>query len=172
MTKRFVLVAGVASIMAGCAFFPATEPAAPQQGVGSESSAQDSLIYLRVVPAVDSVVLHRADASIVLSMADVEAYFAQWPLPPDLAQLRNRVRSEFQEKGWAQLGTGMLPDLVAANLITQGKATIRSAQGTLFPWVRTATEKEINGTTVVTHRLLYVSTGALLLRVLHSVTIS
>jgi hypothetical protein len=172
MISRFGLLWIATGILAGCAASSTVAPDAPQPGMGSESSAQDSVVYLRAVPAADSVVLHRGDASIVLAMADVEVYFAQWPLPPDMAQLRNRLRSEFQEDGWAELGTGMLPDVVAAHLITQGKATVRSPQGVIFPWVRTATEQEVTGTTVVTHRLLYTPTGAVLLRVLHSIAIS
>lgn len=172
MISRFGLLWVATGILAGCAVSSTVAPAVPQPGEGSERSAQDSMVYLRAVPAADSVVLHRGDASIVLSMADVESYFAQWPLGSDMAQLRSQLRSEFQENGWAELGTGMLPDVVAANLITQGKATIRSPQGTAFPWVRTAIEQEVTGTTVVTHRLLYGPTGAVLLRVLHSVAIS
>jgi hypothetical protein len=130
------------------------------------------LISLRQAPA-DSVVLHRSGASILLSMCDVEAHYAQFPLPPDVAQLLDEMRREYREAGWVRLGEGMLPDLLASSLVQSGRAAVRMhPRRRLVPWLRTAREKQSRGTSVITERLFYAPDGTLLLRVLDSIAVS
>lgn len=134
---------------------------------------RDSTIFLRQILPRDSVVLRRGEATIILSMQDVSHYFTEWPLPPDMAQLYDEIRRDFERAGWVHLQEGMLEDLLASRLIGEGRASIRmSSSRRMLPWVRAELEQRIVGTTVIADRLIYHPNGKLLLRVPYGVTIS
>jgi hypothetical protein len=136
-------------------------------------SLQGTLIDLQRRQPADSVVLHRGGATILLSMRDVEDYFAQWPLPPDVQRFREELARQYSEEGWAELGEGFLEDMLASQLLQRGRAVVRpSGERRLLRSVRTLVEREVAGSTVVRQRSFYLPTGLLLLRVPDGVTIS
>ncbi|HEX2081529.1 MAG TPA: hypothetical protein VHG08_27745 [Longimicrobium sp.] len=120
-------------------------PVTPTPPRGRTGVLPDTAVFTlqRRLPR-DSVVLHRGGATIVLSMRGVEAYHAQQdsfrgtrPPASDVAQFREEIRREYQRAGWVRLGEGMLPDLMAARLMEQGRAAVRfGPRGRLLPWVR------------------------------------
>lgn len=134
---------------------------------------KDSVVSLLHYAPADSVVLHRGGGTILLSMRDVEAHFAQWALSAETVQFRDRMRQEIERQGWVQLGEGMPEDLLAAKLIERGRAAVRRREDDrLLPSVRIAREEKEMGTTVIEHRLIFTPDGKLLLRVPYSVTLS
>lgn len=152
---------------------------AVQRGTQSERSLEqrrassDTIVRLWLTFPCDSVVLRRGQATILLSMRDVSAYFNESPLPPDMASLYDEIRGDFERAGWVHLREGMLEDLLASRLIEQGHASIRlGSPSRTIPWVRLALENTVAGTTVIVDRLFYTPDGILLLRVPYGVTVS
>lgn len=139
----------------------------------SPPAGQDSIVPLRQRSPEDSVILHRGGATILLSMRDVEEYFSLGPLPRDVERLRDDMRREFQQSGWVSLDDGMLPDLLAGHLLQSGRAAVRTGPiNTFAGYVHFVLERNVNGDTVVRHRLFYSPEGVLILRVFDGVTIS
>lgn len=168
---RCVVLLCCACALTACAFNSRGEHSSSV--VDSRAGAQDSVINLRSSAPPDSVLLYRGQASILLSMRDVEAYFSEWPLPPDMARLRDEVRNQYLATGWARLGEGMLEDLLAARLIEEGKAAIRwGSRSELLARAQLGISSEVMGTTVVSHTSFYGPDDTLFLRVLRSIVVS
>lgn len=154
--------------LAGYAPSPPASNPPPSNGLRAPNNER---VELRASPPADSVVVVRAGYTILLSMRDVEAYLSEFR-SPDVVEFRDLVRRTFAAAGHLTLGDGFLPDLIAARLVEQGKAAIRPGNGELLPYVELALEHRVNGTYVVSDRLIFVPDGSLLLRVRHSVTMS
>jgi hypothetical protein len=165
---------GVLAVSA-CAGRPSNMPPLPGPAQGWVRVAEDSVIRLRPNPPPDSVVLHRGGATIVLSLRDVEQYFAEWrgTPPADVARLAEQIRRQSREAGWVELGDGMLEDLMAARLMESGQASVRTARnGRFLPRIRLATETRVAASNVIEYRVFYTPGGTLIFRVLGGVTVS
>jgi hypothetical protein len=138
---RTVLIIIIFHLVTACGVSAGATHISPPPAHGSVAG-RDSIVALRTSAPGDSVVLYRNDAMILLAMSDVEAYFAEWPLPSDMEQFRDEIRQAYVQAGWAELGDGMLEDLLAARLIQQGRATLRDHRSRrILPWVRLVIER-------------------------------
>lgn len=171
---RFLRTIFAGSLVAGCATQAAPRPEANATLVQAESTSRDSVLFLLQRAPVDSVVLHRGGAVILLPMREVEAYYSQWPLSSEVERFRSSISEQFEERGWVRLGEGQLEDILATRLLQRGRAAIRYPSGGrhLIPWVRTAVERQIVSNTTIRDRVFYLPDGRLLIRVPDGTTLS
>jgi hypothetical protein len=147
----------------------------PEPAAGWMVAEQDSVVSLRSTPPADSVVLRHDGATILMSMQDVQARWAESgsALPPDLAEFRDAIQVQYDQAGWVALEDGFLPRLLAGRLIAKGQAAIRiETAGRLLPSVRMVLERKIDGTTVLDDRLFYAPDGTLVLRIPYAISVS
>lgn len=159
---------------AGCGPTPQHVPSGPIMEEGLQRSGQDSMFTLWRQPPPDSVVLYRNGAAILLSMRDVEAYYAgRSPLASDETSLYSEIRLAYERSGWVQLREGVLEDLLAAHLLVRGRALVRTGVGgATIRAIRSSLWSRENGTTIVDYRFFFRPDGTLLLKVVDSVTVS
>jgi hypothetical protein len=140
-----------------------------------ENPPQDSVIMLRTEAPPDSVVVHRGNYSILLSLAGIEKALAGAPPDSDEAALLSDLRRQYREYGQVELGEGAAEDYVAADLLKVGQAVVRRrASNHLIPWVRLRIEHESigSGATIVDYQVFTAPDESLIMRVMSGVTIS
>lgn len=177
MAKLLPLFNIVVAVLAtsACAAAIRQLPPLPEPAQGWVRMDGDSVITLRRNPPADPAILRRGGTTIFLSVRDLERYFAGWPgnMPVDVAQLSEQIRREYSERGWVELGEGMLEDIVAARLIERGQAAIRAEdQDRFWATLRMAVERRQTGTSVTEYRVFYTPEGAQVLRVIGGTTVS
>jgi hypothetical protein len=114
---------------------------------GREATHVDtgSAVPLRAALPADSLVARRGGATIFLSAAEVDAYltefFQEHPNVYEARELQERVRREVRQAGWAMLsaklgGEREWQDLLLAEFLEQGRASVRDRTGALVRGVR------------------------------------
>jgi hypothetical protein len=165
------LLLGAAFAAAGCAaavpeVSRPSEPPMPSVPVAQDSVAKDSIVPLRTTPAPDSVLLQVDDATIIVSMREVEDLVAQGGvMMPSLQEQYDAMRRRYQAAGWLQVGDDGFGRGMAIGLMKQGKASIRwNPTGEFLPSVRVVEESDASAGYIVYDRLFYTPDGALVLK--------
>lgn len=168
---KWAVVLASTLMLNGCANPTPHTESKPTQGV--RAPGPDSVIELRRRAPPNPIIRVRTEFTILLSMPDAEAYYAQWPLSPEVARFREEIRQQHARHGRAELAESQLADMLAARLMESGRAAVRqSPGGRLLPWVRSVLERDEQGASVVRHRAFFAPDGRLILRVLDGVTVS
>lgn len=161
-----LLLLGAAFAVAGCAAAVPEVSRPSEPAMRSVQVAKDSIVPLRTTPAPDSVLLHVKDATIIVSMREVEDLVAQGGgMMPDLQEQYDAMRRQYQAAGWVQVGDGGFGRGMAVGLMKQGKASIRwNPTGEFLPSVRVVEESDASAGYIIYDRLFYTPDGALVLK--------